>query len=138
MNYKTWLYIGLVQAAVATVGSLYASLGLGYTPCDLCWYQRIFMYPLVLLLAFGIYLKIPRLPLLLLPLSIGGGLIALYHVLLQAGVVADKSICSATVISCAVGTQKFMGIATLPQLSLIAFAVITICLVMSMRQKPTS
>ena len=46
----TWLTAGTLLAAVATAGSLFFSLGLGLVPCELCWYQRILMYPLVVVL----------------------------------------------------------------------------------------
>ncbi|QWC19763.1 disulfide bond formation protein B [Halorubrum sp. 2020YC2] len=45
-----WLSAATVVATVATAGSLWFSLGLGLTPCDLCWYQRIAMYPLTVVL----------------------------------------------------------------------------------------
>src|SRR3989344_4546628 len=64
------LFYGFIVALAATLGSLIYYDVLGYEPCKLCWFQRIFMYPQVLLLA----------------LAIPGALVAGYHYLLQLGV----------------------------------------------------
>lgn len=55
MNINTRLYLAWVVALVATIGSLYFSEQLNYTPCKLCWYQRIAMYPQVLLLGVAAF-----------------------------------------------------------------------------------
>ncbi|WP_143118042.1 disulfide bond formation protein B, partial [Shouchella clausii] len=51
------LSIGWIASFIATLGSLYFSEILEYTPCELCWYQRIFMYPLVIILGIGVFKK---------------------------------------------------------------------------------
>ena len=48
------MYVALIAAWVATCGSLYMSEVLGWIPCLWCWYQRIAMYPLAVLLAVGL------------------------------------------------------------------------------------
>ena len=55
MNRSTRLYLAWVVALVATLGSLYLSEVLGYRPCKLCWYQRIAMYPLALMLGIAAF-----------------------------------------------------------------------------------
>lgn len=55
-------HIALLAAWIATCGSLFFSEVLGWVPCVLCWYQRILMYPLALLLAIGIVRRDRGLP----------------------------------------------------------------------------
>lgn len=64
---------------VATLGSLYFSEVRGYEPCTLCWYQRILMYPIVLISGIALFQKNARIALTLAVFSIVGGSISLYH-----------------------------------------------------------
>ncbi len=73
------LYLAWVVSLAATGGSLYLSEILGYIPCKLCWFQRIFMYPEVILLGIASYKNDRRQAGYVLPLSIIGGLFSLYH-----------------------------------------------------------
>jgi disulfide bond formation protein DsbB len=116
------LYIAWLQALVATLGSLFFSEVMHWTPCVLCWYQRILMYPLVAILTVGILLKDRRVSLYVLPLSILGFLIAAYHNLLYYGVIQE--VC-AQGVSCTTRFFAWFGFITIPFLSLVAFAVIT-------------
>src|SRR5262245_21617994 len=65
-------HIALLAAWIATCGSLFFSEVLGWRPCELCWYQRILMYPLAILLAIGIFRRDRGLHLYVLPFSIAG------------------------------------------------------------------
>jgi disulfide bond formation protein DsbB len=125
------LHIAWFQALVATLGSLFFSEVMGWTPCVLCWYQRIFMYPLVFILTVGILLKDKKLALYVLPLSITGWLIAAYHNLLYYGVIQE--VCKQGV-SCTTRFFAWFGFITIPLLSLIAFTVITSCLLIYRRE----
>lgn len=120
-------HASLVVATVATVGSLYFSLGMGIAPCDLCWYQRILMYPLVPFLAVGV-LKGDDLAAYVLPLSVGGFAIAAYHNYLQM-TPSSGSICTGGVPCGLPSAYFFTGIVpggiTIPQMSLVAFGIIT-------------
>lgn len=119
---KSLLYLAWFQALVATMGSLFFSEVMGWTPCVLCWYQRILMYPLVAILTVGILLKDKRISLYVLPLSILGFLVAAYHNLLYYGVIQE--VCKQGV-SCATRFFAWFGFVTIPLLSLTAFALIT-------------
>ena len=120
-------HAALGVALVATVGSLYFSLGMGLIPCDLCWYQRILMYPLVPFLAVGI-LRGDSLRAYVLPLSIGGFFIAAYHNYIQM-TPASGGVCTSGV-PCEIPSALFFtdiytrGV-TIPQMSLVAFGIIT-------------
>lgn len=84
-----------VVAAVAMAGSLYFS-GSGLEPCRLCWYQRIAMYPLVAVLGVAVLRRDVAVWRYVLPLSVAGGLIAVYHAALQLQPALE-------VVECAVG-----------------------------------
>jgi disulfide bond formation protein DsbB len=120
-----WLSAATVVAAIATAGSLWFSLGLGLTPCDLCWYQRILMYPLVAVLGVATVERRPAVWRTALPLVSLGLSLAAYHSYLQA-----------TVAQCTVGgpcatvqwQSPLVGL-TIPNLSLVAFGLLAVGLV---------
>lgn len=130
---KNILYIALIQSLAATLGSLYYSEIKQYTPCVLCWYQRILMYPLVLLITVGILRRDKKLDLYILPMSILGGLIALYHVLLQKGILPEAIAPCTIGASCITKHVGYFGFITIPFMSLTAFVVITICMLVYRR-----
>ena len=121
-SYATQLAFG--PAIAAMLGSLYFSEIRGFIPCELCWYQRILMYPIVVILLVGIFNDDWLLPKYTLPLSITGMGVSTYHYLLQNHVFGS-SICSAGV-SCAVREINIFGFITIAFLALIAFTLITI------------
>lgn len=122
------LYLTWVQALAATLGSLYFSEIRHFTPCVLCWYQRILMYPLVIIIAVGILRKDKLLHFYVLPMSILGGLIAFYHVLLQKGILPESVAPCVWGASCKINYTGYFGFLTIPLMSLLAFVVITICM----------
>ncbi|QHS16404.1 disulfide bond formation protein B [haloarchaeon 3A1-DGR] len=111
-----------VVAAVATAGSLWFSEGLGLVPCELCWYQRILMYPLVVVLGVGALedrIGTWRTALPLAGLGVG---VATYHVAIQLSPGATCGLDGA----CTAVQWRGFGIFTIPRLSLIAFLLVTI------------
>ncbi|WP_129631788.1 disulfide bond formation protein B [Candidatus Oscillochloris fontis] len=74
-------HIALIAAMLATCGSLFFSEVLKWLPCELCWYQRILMYPLAVILAVGIIKRDPKLHWYVLPLSLAGSVVSTYHYL---------------------------------------------------------
>jgi len=129
------IYLAWIQSIVATLGSLFFSEVLKWTPCLLCWYQRIFMYPLVFIIVIGILRKDKGLPFYVLPLSITGGLVALYHNLLQYGIITVP--CTVGV-SCVTRYSGWFGFITIPLLSLTAFLIITVCMLILLRNLKNS
>lgn len=112
-------------ATVATVGSLYFSLGLGLVPCELCWYQRILMYPLVVVGGVATLERRPAVWRTILPLSLGGAAVAAYHVYLQMTPAAAGS-CGIGGGCAAVQYPMLGGLLTIPRLSLLAFALLSV------------
>lgn len=126
---KAMIYVAWGQALIATVGSLFFSEVLGYVPCSLCWYQRILMYPLVIVLAVGILRRDVRVRSYVLPLSLLGFVIALYHNLLYFGFIPENAIQTCTTgASCSTRWFEWFGFISIPQLSLVAFTVITVAM----------
>lgn len=124
-------YLALLQAFVSTFFSLYSSEIMHLVPCVLCWYQRIFMYPLVVIIAVGILTKDKKLPLYVLPLSIIGAGIALYHYLLQRGIIPDELGPCVLGVSCTTKYIEWFGFITIPFLSLLSFGIISILMYLS-------
>ena len=108
-----------VAALVATVGSLTLSLGLGLAPCRLCWYQRICMYPLVVVLGVATVERRPAIGRTALPLVGLGGAIAAYHSWLQL----TQASCGLGAVSCAQVQYRVLGL-TVPNLALLAFLLV--------------
>lgn len=129
-GWQTWImtqavFLSWIVALVATLGSLYFSEVVGYIPCDLCWYQRIFMYPLVFLLTVAYLRKDNQISIYVLPLSIIGLCISLFHYGKQQewfGSLAD----GCTIVPCTTVYINWFGFITIPFLAFTAFLIITI------------
>ena len=123
--YAVQLAVG--PAIAALLGSLYFSEIRGFVPCELCWFQRILMYPITILLLVGIFNDDWLLPKYVLPFSITGLGLSTYHYLLQ-NQVFGSSMCSAGV-SCAIRYINVYGFITIPFLAGVAFLIITILMI---------
>lgn len=124
-RWQTAMYVALIIAIGGMAGSLYFSEILHWVPCKLCWFQRIALYPLVPIIATGIFQRDQKVTNYVLPLSIIGGAIAFYHNLLQYNVLSETvSSCSGGV-SCTTEYLSIFGFITIPLLSFLAFALIT-------------
>lgn len=77
------LVLAALVAAGATAGSLYLSEVAGLVPCELCWYQRIAMYPLAAVLAVAAWRRDWSVRPFALTLALGGGVVSTYHYLVQ-------------------------------------------------------
>lgn len=123
------LYAAWLVAITATAGSLYFSEVRLFVPCSLCWYQRIMMYPLVILLGVASYRQDREIVRYALPLSVLGGAVALFHYLEQkVPGFSAPSLCRAGV-PCTQEYINWLGFITIPFLALVAFTLITVLLV---------
>lgn len=125
---KLVLRIAFIQSVIATLSSLYFSEIAHFDPCTLCWYQRICMYPLTVILGVGIVEKNKDIYKYALPFSIIGWIIALYHNLIQYGVIGENINVCTELGSCTEKYVSLYGFITIPLLSLLAFTVINISL----------
>jgi disulfide bond formation protein DsbB len=124
---KYALYIAWVVALVATLGSLYFQYVMHFPPCVLCWYQRIAMYPLVVIIPIGIVKKDTVLPLYLMAMGVIGSLIGLYHNLLYYKIIPESLAPCIAGFSCTTKFIEWFGFVTIPLLSLVALIIITVC-----------
>lgn len=127
---RQWLclLLGWLVALISTLGALYLGEVMGLEPCVLCWYQRIAMFPLVLILGIAAYTQDPRGVRYALPLAAVGWLIALYHCLLYAGVIPKSIQPCGKGASCAEQKLELVGFITIPLMSLAAFSIILLLL----------
>lgn len=123
--------IVLVVSLVATLGSLYFSEIEGYIPCTLCWYQRIFMYPILLIIIVSLVTKDEKVNKYILSLSIPGFLLALFHVLLQKTSLFNSFEPCSVGVPCSGEYINWLGFITIPVLSFTAFFIITITIAAS-------
>ncbi|WEL23393.1 disulfide oxidoreductase [Candidatus Nanohalovita haloferacivicina] len=121
------LHLAFVLSLIATGGSLYLSNVLGWEPCHLCWFQRIFMYPLVLLTGTGLLLEKDDVAEYALPLVMIGGSISIYHYAVQM-LSKVSSGCSTLSASCSDKFTYYFGYMTIPMFALTAFLGIGILL----------
>ncbi len=126
-------YIAFAQASIATVGSLFLSEILHLPPCVLCWYQRIAMYPLVIIMAVGILRRDQKIYQYALPLATIGWVISFYHSLLQWHIIPDKLAPCVQGISCTTVQVHLLGFITIPFMGLTAFSIIIAALIVEWR-----
>lgn len=117
-------------ALIATLGSLFYSEVAGFNPCVLCWYQRIFMYPLVALFIVAFKKKQSQIVDYILSLSVVGFLISLYHNILYYTNGGVPVPCEAGGTSCMKIYVMELGYITIPMMALTAFAAIIISLIL--------
>ena len=113
-------------ALVATLGSLYFSEVLKFFPCKLCWYQRILMYPLVLLLGIAAVRKDYGQTLYVLPMSILGACVSLYHILIQKTGLFKGGGEACGPVPCDIEYINWLGFITIPVMAFTAFILITV------------
>lgn len=122
------LFTAWVLVTAATLGSLFFSEVMGVPVCTLCWYQRIAMYPLVLILAIGLLPYDPKVLRYATALASVGWLIAVFHVLLVAGVIPKNAQPCVQGIPCSETHISLLGFLNIPSLSLLTFTVIGVLL----------
>jgi disulfide bond formation protein DsbB len=118
-------------ASVSTLGALFFGEVMQVPTCVLCWYQRIFMFPLALILPIGMFPFDPRIVRYALPLAALGWGVAAYHVLLVAGVIPEDLQPCSQGVSCSEQVITWFGFVTIPLLSLAAFTAIAALLVLA-------
>lgn len=121
-------------ASLATAGSLFFSSVMELPPCVLCWYQRIALFPLVVLLPVGLFPFDPRAVRYALPLAGGGWLVAAYHNLVYFGLVPEQLVPCSEGVSCSARNLGLFGFVSIPLLSLLGFSALLTLLVLLKRR----
>jgi disulfide bond formation protein DsbB len=124
------VWLAWLVATTATLGSLYFSEVADYLPCRLCWFQRIAMYPLVVILLVGALLRDRRVSLYAAVFPVVGAAISIYHIYIEVNPDKESAACRAGV-PCSVRWIDEFGYVTIPVMALSAFALISALLVVS-------
>ena len=124
----TWnmIFVCWLIALTGTAGSLFFSEVLNFPPCVLCWYQRIFLYPLVLVFMVGMVRKEITHLYYALPISLFGLIIAIYHNLLFYGFISKALSPCSSGVSCSEKYIEGIGFISIPFLSAVSFFLIVI------------
>ena len=110
-------------AVVATLGSLYYSEVADFPPCRLCWFQRIGMYPLAVILPIAAWRRDNAVRWYALPLAVGGGLVSAYHALIERVPSLETGSCDPTNPCSTVWVER-LGYLTIPVMALSGFAAV--------------
>ncbi|MDO8283132.1 MAG: disulfide bond formation protein B [Thermodesulfovibrionia bacterium] len=124
----TILFICWLIAGISTLGALFLSEIVKFPPCVLCWYQRISMFPLVIIILAGLFPFDKSVIKYSLPLALAGWVIAFYHNLLYTGIIPESLQPCSKGVSCTEVNLDLFGFVTIPMLSLISFSSIAVLL----------
>ena len=128
------IFLCWLIAAVSTLGSLFFSEIMLFAPCSLCWWQRIFMFPLAILFLAGLFPFDKNIIRYALPFAVAGWLVALFHTLLYSGVIPESLEPCTQGVSCKEVYIDLLGFITIPVLSLMAFSAIIALLIILRRR----
>lgn len=126
---KLLIYACWLLATISMLGSLFFSEIMQYPPCTLCWYQRIAMYPLVIIFFLGATENTAITFKFSIPFVVIGWVIALYHNLLHYKIIPESASPCMQGVSCATVYIKLAGFLTIPMMSLISFTLLIFLLV---------
>lgn len=122
-----FLFFAWAISIIATFGSLYFSEIKQYEPCELCWYQRILMYPFTVILGIAVMKKDYRISLYTMILAGIGALISTYHYLIQKVTFFTDHAAACGRVPCTGSYINWFGFITIPFLAGSAFILIFIC-----------
>ncbi|MDH5719061.1 MAG: disulfide oxidoreductase [Spirochaetia bacterium] len=128
------LFTGWLIALIASLGSLFFSEIMEFVPCTLCWYQRVFMYPLVFIFFVSIYKIEKNILLYAGPLIIIGWIFSFYHNLVQLKIIPEEASPCVQGIPCSIKYINWLGFITIPALSLFAFTLLIITMIVFYRR----
>ena len=122
---RNFLKINFLISLFGTFGSLYFSEVMRFPPCTLCWYQRVFFYPLVFIFGVAMWTEDKGYRKYALPMALFGLAIALYHNLLYYGVISEALAPCTQDVSCSTKQLELFGFITIPLLSMMGFLITT-------------
>jgi disulfide bond formation protein DsbB len=125
------LTLAWIVALVATLGSLWLSEGAGFVPCRLCWYQRIAMYPMSVILGIAALRHDVKVRVYALPVVAIGATISIWHILIERFPSLESSTSCDPANPCSlIWTERF-GYLTIPTMALSAFALLATLLLLA-------
>lgn len=130
-----WLQAAFLVSLAAVLGSLGLSEAIGLVPCELCWYQRILMYPMPFIFGAALAQKHYDVFWYVFPMVVIGIVIAAYHYIIQMSAFAANS-CSADMVACTTKQVEYFGFVTIPLGSLLMFVALAIILLVLRKQNP--
>ena len=126
-GYELWL--AFVVALVSTLGSLFLSEVAHFIPCEMCWFQRIFMYPLAIVVPLMAVARDTRATRYVLPLPVVGAGFSIYHLLIEHGIIEQTRTCLISAPGgCATKWMNEFGYVTIPTLALTGFVLLIVLL----------
>ncbi|MEN9452616.1 disulfide bond formation protein B [Malikia spinosa] len=133
---KNWtlLLLAWLIATTATLGALFIGEVMLMTPCTLCWYQRIFMFPIAIILGIACFADDRQGAVYALALALGGLAMAGYHTLLVAGLIPKSWVPCSAGVSCADQKLEILNGIQIPWLSLVAFIALALLLTTYLRK----
>ncbi len=135
MNQTTAITLAFCVALVSTLGSLFFSDIMQFIPCSLCWYQRIFMYPLVFIFLVNLLYPDNAVYKYAFPLVIIGTGSAFYHNLVMLGIIPEELSPCVQGVPCSTEYINWLGFINIPLLSLIGFVLILVLLILAKKGK---
>ncbi len=128
---KGWLLLfsAWILATISTLASLFFSEIVKLPVCSLCWYQRIAMYPLVLIIPIALFPFDAKVTRYAGVLVLFGWLTALFHVLLVAGIIPKSAQPCVQGIPCSETHLNVFGFLNMPMMSLLTFSIIGLLLI---------
>ena len=133
LNWMLLLTAWLI-AATATASALFIGEVMMMVPCQLCWYQRIFMFPLAIILGIACFTDDRRGAVYGLALALSGVAMAGYHTLLVAGLIPKAWVPCSAGVSCADQKLDILNGVQIPWLSLAAFMALAFLLIVYLRK----
>ena len=130
----TIIFICWLIASISSLGSLFFSEVMDYAPCALCWYQRIFMFPLVLVFISGLFPLDQHIFRYAMPIALVGWAFAFYHFLVYSGYIPERLQPCGEGVSCSETYIDLFGFLTIPLLSLLSFTAIIVLLLIYRRR----
>ncbi len=122
------IFLCFVIASIATLGSLFFSEVMQFIPCSMCWYQRIFMYPLVVIFLLALLYPDDKVFKYSISLVVVGLFFAIYHNLLMFGIIPESVVPCVQGVPCSTKYIDWFGFINIPFLSLISYSLIFILL----------
>ena len=132
-KYNLNLFVQLLVVGFSVLGSLFFSEVMKFAPCDLCWFQRLCIYPMGFVILTGLYLKSKETVYFLIPLAVSGLGFSLYHNLVYYKIIEVIVPCSATA-PCTQQHIQWLGFITIPLLSAVSFLFLNVLNFMALSQ----